>query len=151
MTATIRTVFALSALLVLVACGGGGSSDAAPGAGATNRAPQAAFDAIPGTGAAHLEVRFDASASTDPDGTITSFRWAFGDGSEAVGRTVTHRYAAPGDYLVRLTVTDGRRRQHGDDVHRHRKRPPRGQRDGRRTARSGAAGGHLRRHRLDRC
>jgi len=32
--------------------------------------------------------------------------WDFGDGSEAIGAEVAHRYAAPGDYVVRLTVLD---------------------------------------------
>lgn len=54
-----------------------------------------------------LSVRFDASASSDPDGSITQFRWNFGDNSpQAFGSIVTHQFAVPGTYNVQLTVTD---------------------------------------------
>ncbi|MCG3128665.1 MAG: hypothetical protein CHACPFDD_03554 [Phycisphaerae bacterium] len=49
---------------------------------------------------------FDASASSDPDGTIASYQWSFGDGSGEVLPVVPHTYARPGAYRVRLTVTD---------------------------------------------
>jgi len=52
-------------------------------------------------------VTFDASGSSDPDGAgIADYHWVFGDGSDAHGRLVTHAYAAPGDYVVTLYVTD---------------------------------------------
>src|SRR5206468_8780479 len=43
----------------------------------------------------------------DPDGTIATWRWDFGDGS-AVGttRNPSHTYSAGGSYTVTLTVTD---------------------------------------------
>jgi PKD repeat protein len=52
-------------------------------------------------------VQFDASASYDPDGTIVSYEWDFGDGSPiGTGVNPTHIYHAPGNYTVTLTVTD---------------------------------------------
>ncbi len=36
----------------------------------------------------------------------TEFRWQLGDGNEATGREVTHAYAEPWDYAVRLWATD---------------------------------------------
>lgn len=49
---------------------------------------------------------FDASASSDPDGSIDRYQWDFGDGSGEVLPVVPHTYARPGAYRVRLTVTD---------------------------------------------
>jgi PKD repeat protein len=46
------------------------------------------------------------STSIDPDGTIVSTDWDFGDGNTASGTLVAHVYAAAGTYLVTLTVTD---------------------------------------------
>jgi PKD repeat protein len=69
-----------------------------------NQLPTAAFTAA--TDAA--EVQVDASGSTDPDGTVTSYDWEFGDGGTATGATASHVYADPGTYPVTLTVTDNR-------------------------------------------
>ena len=52
-------------------------------------------------------VSFDGSASSDPDGTISSYVWTFGDqGAPAYSPTATHAYASSGTYTVTLTVTD---------------------------------------------
>ncbi|QDP95167.1 PKD domain-containing protein [Microlunatus elymi] len=67
-----------------------------------NQKPVAAF--TPTTDG--LKVSVDASASSDPDGTISSYAWDFGDGATDTGKTATHTYAAAGDYTVKLTVTD---------------------------------------------
>ena len=53
-----------------------------------------------------LNCSFDASGSSDLDGTITSYAWNFGDGSAGQGVQVAHTYAAAGTYPVTLTVTD---------------------------------------------
>ncbi|MBL8584055.1 MAG: PKD domain-containing protein, partial [Rhizobiaceae bacterium] len=70
-----------------------------------NQPPVAVIEAerktCPGT-----EVSFDGSKSFDPDGSISGFAWDFGDGSAAAGAKVSHRFARPGTYAVRLTVTD---------------------------------------------
>jgi len=52
------------------------------------------------------EVDFDATASYDPNGTISSFAWDFGDGESGSGVKVSHTYAVEGSYVVALTVTD---------------------------------------------
>jgi chitodextrinase len=49
---------------------------------------------------------FDASASFDPDGSIGSYRWSFGDGTTGDGIRVRHAYAGAGVYTVTLTVVD---------------------------------------------
>ena len=52
------------------------------------------------------EVAFDGARSLDWDGRLIGYRWEFGDGSTAEGPQVTHRFADPGSYEVRLAVTD---------------------------------------------
>jgi len=49
---------------------------------------------------------FDTTASSDPDGTIVSYAWDFGDGTVGNGATPSHTYAAGDTYTVILTVTD---------------------------------------------
>jgi PKD repeat protein len=51
-------------------------------------------------------VTFDGSLSHDPDGTIISYAWDFGDGGTGTGVGPTHTYARGGGYTVTLTVTD---------------------------------------------
>ena len=55
-----------------------------------------------------LTCAFDASASFDPDGTISSYAWNFGDGPNSIGngRAASHQYLAGGAYTITLTVTD---------------------------------------------
>ena len=74
--------------------------------GPGNRAPQAALSATPTSGQAPLTVRFDASGSRDPEGGALLYRWAFGDGGAADGKSVSHTYKASGAYTATLTVRD---------------------------------------------
>ena len=67
-----------------------------------NVAPSAAFTPT----VSHLIASVDASASSDPDGTVAGYAWSFGDGTSGAGVTTTHAYAAAGTYPVTLTVTD---------------------------------------------
>jgi 6-phosphogluconolactonase (cycloisomerase 2 family) len=74
-----------------------------------NQPPIAAFSSSPNGGVSPVDVTFDASASSDPDGTIVSYTWNFGDGSApASGKTTTHTYSMAGDHVADLTVTDNR-------------------------------------------
>ncbi len=72
----------------------------------TNQPPTAEFTFNPSTGEAPITVNFDANASQDSDGTITSFSWDFGDGANGTGLTPNHTFNSPGTYTVSLTVTD---------------------------------------------
>ena len=50
--------------------------------------------------------QFDATGSFDPNGSIASYRWLFGDGTTGSGATPAHQYAIGGNYNVTLIVTD---------------------------------------------
>jgi beta propeller repeat protein len=71
-----------------------------------NQPPTAAFTADPVKGLAPLEVAFDASASSDPDGTVVSYAWNFENGATGTGITASRTYTTPGTYTATLTVTD---------------------------------------------
>ena len=88
-----------------VRASGGTFTDAftiGPAAPPQNLPPTAALTAS----CTQLDCAVDASGSSDPDGTITSFGWDFGDGATASGATAMHAYATAGTYTVTLTVTD---------------------------------------------
>ena len=71
-----------------------------------NYAPTAVPTASALEGPAPLEVAFDASGSSDPNGDALTYTWDFKDGSGATGATPTHSFSA-GTYEVALTVSDG--------------------------------------------
>ena len=71
-----------------------------------NRAP-VADPGGPYSGETGVEIRFDGSASSDPDGDSLTYAWDFGDGSTGAGASLTHTYAAAGAYEVSLVVNDG--------------------------------------------
>ncbi len=85
---------------------GGGTSSANSTITIQNRVPTATItnpstDAFTGA-----SVTFDATGSSDTDGTIVGFLWDFGDGSTGSGATTSHAYTSVGTYTVRLTITD---------------------------------------------
>jgi PKD repeat protein len=76
-----------------------------------NIQPVAIFTATPTSGNSKLDVDFDASASYDPDGSITTYAWDFGDGQTASHTiaTTSHQFEVQSDsevFRVVLTVTD---------------------------------------------
>ena len=68
--------------------------------------PHAKFTKTPKEGYPPLEVTFDASASSSPNGAIVSYEWDFGDDEAGSGVTVEHTYTEKGTYAVTLVVTD---------------------------------------------
>ncbi len=71
-----------------------------------NTPPLAQIDLDLSSGRAPLTVQFDAGNSTDPDGTITSYFWDFGDGTTSTQPAPVHTFTVPGTYTVTLTVKD---------------------------------------------
>ena len=80
----------------------------------SNTPPTASFTYSPSDPSVGETITFDASGSTDSDGSIQSYSWDFGDGAilgdkaktTASGKTASHSYSSPGNYTVTLTVTD---------------------------------------------
>lgn len=68
-------------------------------------APKAVILPAQLTAAAGVPVTLSGVNSTD-NVKIKSWQWSFGDGTGGSGAVVTHTYANPGTYTVRLTVTD---------------------------------------------
>jgi len=81
-----------------------------------NALPIASFEYSSSTPTVSDTVSFDASGSNDPDGSIQSYEWDFGDGTTATGQTTTYSYDSPGNYTAELTVTDGNGGTDTDDV-----------------------------------
>jgi len=73
-----------------------------------NRPPVASFTASATTVYTGEVIYFNASESYDPDGSIVSYVWDFGDGNTTTvtSSVITHSYIAPGTYNVTLTVFD---------------------------------------------
>ena len=69
----------------------------------TDESPTVTISAVNYAGT--TSVRYYAAAS-DPDGTIRSYTWTFGDGAGATVSWVIHKYAAPGTYTATVTVKD---------------------------------------------
>lgn len=51
-------------------------------------------------------INFSSNGSNDPDGSITSYQWTFGDGNSSTLANPSHTYASVGSYTVTLSVTD---------------------------------------------
>ena len=70
-----------------------------------NQAPTAEFAVV----CDQLACSFNAAGSSDPDGSIASYVWSFGDGTPEVSGAaseVTHTFGSAGDYTATLRVTD---------------------------------------------
>lgn len=70
------------------------------------KAPTASFIASDTSGSPGLTVNFDSAGSTDPDGTIVSRNWNFGDFTTGSGVAPSHTFTTAGTFPVTLTVTD---------------------------------------------
>jgi PKD repeat protein len=81
---------------------------ASSSAGLPNAAPMAAIS-DPGSLTRNVEATFDGTQSSDPDGTIASYEWDWGDGTpDSSGPMPTHTYTEGGTFTVTLIVTDDR-------------------------------------------
>jgi PKD repeat protein len=82
----------------------------------TPQPPRPSFTATPSSVLIGQNVAFDASASTDPGGTITDYKWDLDNSGKfatdtGTTKTLTHAFAQPGTYKVILKVTDSKGQQ----------------------------------------
>ncbi len=96
--------------VVLTVTDDGGASGSVSGSvtvTSENAAPTAAFTST----CSGLACEF-ADGSTDSDGSVVAWSWAFGDGGTSTARNPSRTYAVTGTYDVTLTVTDDRGATH---------------------------------------
>lgn len=92
----------MTALLVLMAV-----SAMAGTAAAENQPPVAVMETLATYGETPYDMYVNGEYySYDPDGTIVSYDWDFGDGGTYTEANVWHTYNDSGDYTISLTVTD---------------------------------------------
>ena len=109
-----RVGLGLLVVQLLAGCGGGsgggGNGGDEPFEPAENIPPQASFTSSESGGTSPVSITFDASSSSDADGSIVRYQWDFGDGASAEGEVVVHEFDAGADQdltaVVTLTVTD---------------------------------------------
>jgi PKD repeat protein len=75
------------------------------GGGGGNLSP-AAVAGGPYSAQAGSAISFSSAGSNDPDGSIASYSWDFGDGGSSTLANPGHIYAAAGSFTATLTVTD---------------------------------------------
>ena len=107
---TYRTVGAFPVTLTVTDPRGAQAQVVKPvnvGAGAP---PEVAFTFSPTAPAPGQTIFFNASTSKPAEGRVlVEYFWDFGDGTTASGVSVSHSYAAIGDYVVTLKITDDAR------------------------------------------
>ncbi|UCH89847.1 MAG: PKD domain-containing protein, partial [Thermoplasmata archaeon] len=65
------------------------------------------------------DITFDASKSYDPDGSVTSYYFDFGDGNNSgwIDKSIfNYNYSNPGTFLIRLTVRDNYGGENSNDA-----------------------------------
>jgi YD repeat-containing protein len=91
--------------LVNISSNGAGEYSASWTSGSSNQIPVANAGGMY-SGIIAQNVPFHGNGSFDPDDSIVSFAWTFGDGGTGSGVGPTHAYTTTGTYNVTLTVTD---------------------------------------------
>lgn len=71
-----------------------------------NTPPVARFTKNVTEGTAPLAIQFDASGSSDSDGSIVRYDWNFSNGATATGQKPSYTFQNPGTYTITLQVTD---------------------------------------------
>lgn len=75
-------------------------------AGTPNLSPIASASVNATTGLTSTSFLFSSTGSNDPDGTVVSYLWNFGDGTSSTAASPSKTYPVAGTYVATLTVTD---------------------------------------------
>ncbi|MDP3073491.1 MAG: immunoglobulin domain-containing protein [Opitutaceae bacterium] len=81
-----------------------------------NAPPVAIIGASQTSGTAPLTVNFSSAGSNDPDGTIVSYAWTFGNGATASTANPSYTYNTAGSFTATVTVTDNGGATHSANV-----------------------------------
>jgi PKD repeat protein len=71
----------------------------------SNNQPIANFSFYPSTAEINETIQF-TDTSIDTDGTITTYLWNFGDGTNSTNKNPQHKYTTNGTYSITLKITD---------------------------------------------
>lgn len=82
-----------------------------------NQPPVAVAGANPMSGTVPLAVNFSSAGSYDPEGTVLTYSWTFGDGSTSTAANPSHTYQSAGSYSALLTVSDGTNQASSGTLH----------------------------------
>jgi len=95
-------------VVILIVAAIGGALLLMGGKAPENQAPTARLATLSEIVDSGTAVTLNASASSDPDGSIASYVWWFGDGTTMTTQTATvsHAYYLPGSYLAVVQVID---------------------------------------------
>lgn len=77
-----------------------------------NLTPVAAFHVFSSSGGIPASVLLDGTFSADPDGSIISYQWLFGDGNTGSGAKAEHTYPRVGQFEITLVVVDDQGASH---------------------------------------
>lgn len=99
----VAILVVISTAIIVYAIQKGANGDSIP---ELQEPPEAKASATPTEASINETISFSGVNSTDPDGTIVSYEWDFGDGATASGETASHAYSAAGNFTAELTVTD---------------------------------------------
>jgi PKD repeat protein len=105
-TFTVHSDAAAGSRTIKVATVDGIASNASILSVSDNKPPVAKFSVNPSEGGLDTQFQFDASQSSDSDGSIKSYSWDFGDGASATGMSVVHKYGSASTFTATLSVTD---------------------------------------------
>ncbi len=74
----------------------------------TNEAPVTEIISNPGNVGSTRDVFRFSTETTDKDGDTLSYKWTFPNNKKVIGKTATHRFRKPGEFVVKVEVSDKR-------------------------------------------